>query len=144
MSSAENDETRRLNSKYEYRNPKQIQSYNVLMTKTNTPSCILETKCRTIQFRSFGFWSFDIALRLPVIRIGLYNRPLRVVSLSNHFEFRISRSEYLCSSERSPLHPCGVYLKAPTTGRKVFISGSWIQGVPSPSFSTEYHQMGSQ
>ena len=100
MSSAENDETRRLNSKYEYRNPKQIQSYNVLMTETNTPSCILETKCRTIQFRSFGFWPFDIALRLPVIRIGLYNRPLRVVSLSNHFEFRISRFEFLDSIER--------------------------------------------
>jgi len=25
-----------------------------------------------------------IPLRLPVVKIGLYNRPLRVVSLSNH------------------------------------------------------------
>jgi hypothetical protein len=49
----------------------------------------------TMQFRSFGFWSFDIALRLPVIRIGLYNRPLRVVSLSNHFGFRNSDFEFL-------------------------------------------------
>ncbi len=30
---------------------------------------------------SLDFW---IPLRLPVVKIGLYNRPLRVVSLSNH------------------------------------------------------------
>jgi hypothetical protein len=30
---------------------------------------------------SLDFW---IALRLPIVKIGLYYRPLRVVSLSNH------------------------------------------------------------
>ncbi len=30
---------------------------------------------------SLDLW---IPLRLPVVKIGLYNRPLRVVSLSNH------------------------------------------------------------
>jgi hypothetical protein len=60
IGSAENDDTRCLNSKSEYRNPKQIQSSNVPMTETNTPSCSLESECCTVQFWSFGFWSFHI------------------------------------------------------------------------------------
>jgi len=56
----ENDDTSCLNSKSEYRNPKQIQNYNVPMSETNTPSSSFETECRTVQFRSFGFWSFAI------------------------------------------------------------------------------------
>ncbi len=30
------------------------------MIETNRPSCNLETEFRIVQFRSFGFWSFDI------------------------------------------------------------------------------------
>jgi len=55
--SAENDDTRCLNSKSEYRNPKQIQSSNVPMTETNTQSCSLGTECRIAQFRSFDIVS---------------------------------------------------------------------------------------
>ena len=60
IGSAENDDSRHLNSKSEYRNPKQIQSINVPMLKTNAPSSIRETERRTVPFCSFGFWSFDI------------------------------------------------------------------------------------
>jgi hypothetical protein len=50
--------------------------------------------------------NFGIALRLPVVRISLYNRPLRVVSLSNHFEFRISDFEFPWILPQSPTpHP---------------------------------------
>ena len=38
-------------------------------------------------FWSFEFRVFEIALRLPVVRISLYDRPLRMVSSSNHFGF---------------------------------------------------------
>jgi hypothetical protein len=48
------------NPKSEYRNPKQIPSPNVPMTKTSNPdgACGLQ-RCAT-GFGSFGFWSFDI------------------------------------------------------------------------------------
>jgi hypothetical protein len=40
--------------------PKQIQISNVQMTETNPLHWNLENECRTTQFGSFGFWSFDI------------------------------------------------------------------------------------
>ena len=99
-------------SKSEYRNPKQIQNSNVPILETNTPICILEAESRIVQFRSFGFWSFDIALRPPVVKISVYNRPLWVVSLSNHFEFRISRFVFYILLSDTPHTPMGCCLKA--------------------------------
>jgi hypothetical protein len=86
------------------------------MIETNTPSYSFEFECRRVQFRSFMFWSFDIALRPPVVKISAYNRPLRVVSPSNHFEFRISRFEFLFSIDRNPRTPVGYCLKAGPMG----------------------------
>jgi len=56
------------------------------------------TKNSSLKAQRFCHWNICvlvIALRLPVVRIGLYNRPLWVVSLSNHFGFRASDFEFL-------------------------------------------------
>ena len=95
---AENIDTRCLNSKSESRNSKQIRNSNVLMSETNTPSCIIGTEPRMVQFRSFGFRSFDIV---------------------SNFGFRDS---FFCLWSDTYRTPMGIVLKPPPPGVDSLIS----------------------
>jgi len=67
IGSAENDDSRHLNSKSEYRNPKQIQSPNVPMLETNT---LIAVSILNVAQYSFGHLDFGHLILVSVFSFG--------------------------------------------------------------------------